>query len=319
MTDNGDGTEDKDEGRPPSRADSIRLPAVPPRPRKWPVGPADEFPSFGAETRQINADPLLDSTTQAQTVGPPRNKGRRKLLTGLAALLVALVAAGVVIWQWPSGGTGPIQEAAATTGDAAPASPGPGTVGETTGTAGSPVKAPGDRSTTGGSPSASATTSAPATATSSPAGSTPSATAPTKAAVTGKSNPSGADLALNGTATASSIEPGTDWTAGMAADGDSVNSRWSSAYSDPQWWQVDLKQAYQLTTVTLVWERAHATSYRVEASTDGSAWKTIYSTTAGLEGTTSVSAKGTVARYVRVTGTKRFNQYGYSLYEVIVK
>jgi hypothetical protein len=319
VTDN-DGTEDKDEGRPPSRADSIRLPAVPPRPRKWPVGPADEFPSFGVQSNEINADPLLASTTQAQAVGPPESprepRRKRKLITGLAALVVALVAAGVVIWQWPGDSTGPVQEAAATTG-AAPAAPAPGAVGGTTGTAGSRDKAPSDQASPTATPSTSGTTSAPAATTA--AGATPKATVATRPALAGRTNPSGADLARNGTATASSIEADTDWTAGMAIDGDSVNSRWSSGYSDPQWWQVDLKQAYQLTTVTLVWERAHATSYRVETSTDGSAWKPIYSTTAGLEGTTSVAAKGTVARYVRVYGTKRFNQYGYSLYEVIVK
>jgi hypothetical protein len=105
----------------------------------------------------------------------------------------------------------------------------------------------------------------------------------------------------------------------MAIDGDDSRSRWSSAYSDPQWWRLDLRQAYQLTTVTLHWERSHAVDYRVETSTDGAAWKTIYSTTKGQDGAISVPARGVVARYLQVYQTKRSNQYGYSLYEVEVR
>jgi hypothetical protein len=60
-------------------------------------------------------------------------------------------------------------------------------------------------------------------------------------------------------------------------------------------------------------------AYRVETSLDGSTWKTLYSTSASQGGTVPLSATGTVARYIRVYCTKRFNEYGYSLYEVEVR
>ena len=54
-------------------------------------------------------------------------------------------------------------------------------------------------------------------------------------------------------------------------------------------------------------------------SPDGAKWRTIWSTTAGQGGTVRVGAAGQVARYVRMYGTKRSNQYGFSLYELEVR
>lgn len=113
-------------------------------------------------------------------------------------------------------------------------------------------------------------------------------------------------------ATASSLE-GAGTPAGAAVDGDN-GTRWSSQFADPQWIQVDLGAAAQLSQVVLRWEAAAAKAYRVELSTDGSTWTTAYSTTAGAGGTVTHDVTGT-ARYVRVYGTQRTTGYGYSLWE----
>nr|WP_296064087.1 discoidin domain-containing protein [uncultured Actinoplanes sp.] len=108
------------------------------------------------------------------------------------------------------------------------------------------------------------------------------------------------------------------WAARYAIDGDAL-SRWSSGFSDPQWLRVDLGRPYRLTTVTLKWENAYGMRYRVETSLDGATWHTLWSTTSGHGGTVGVPAAGTAARYVRMYGTQRVNQYGFSLYEVEVR
>ncbi|MEU6894826.1 discoidin domain-containing protein [Streptomyces sp. NPDC046557] len=113
-------------------------------------------------------------------------------------------------------------------------------------------------------------------------------------------------------ATASSVE-GAGTPAGAAVDGDN-GTRWSSAFADPQWIQVDLGAPAQLNQVVLRWEAAYAKSYRVELSTDGATWSTAYSTTAGSGGVQTLDITGT-ARYVRVYGTQRATAYGYSLWE----
>ncbi len=113
-------------------------------------------------------------------------------------------------------------------------------------------------------------------------------------------------------ATASSVEnAGTP--ASAAVDGDS-GTRWSSAFSDPQWLQVDLGAAATLSSVTLNWEAAYAKSFQLQTSTDGTTWTSIYSTTTGPGGVQNLAVTGT-GRYVRINATARATAYGYSLWE----
>ncbi|WP_406345673.1 discoidin domain-containing protein [Streptomyces sp. NBC_00648] len=101
--------------------------------------------------------------------------------------------------------------------------------------------------------------------------------------------------------------------AAAAVDGND-GTRWSSAFLDPQWIQVDLGAPAALGKVVLKWEAAYAKAYRIELSTDGTAWTTAYSTANGPGGTETLSISGT-ARYVRMYGTARATGYGYSLWE----
>jgi beta-glucosidase len=124
------------------------------------------------------------------------------------------------------------------------------------------------------------------------------------------------NAALNRPATASSTEnAGTP--ASAAVDGN-AGTRWSSAFSDPQWIQVDLGSAMSVCQVVLTWEAAYANAFQVQTSTDGNAWSTVYSTTTGAGGTQTLDVAGT-GRYVRVNGTARATGYGYSLWELAVR
>ncbi|MEU4037278.1 galactose-binding domain-containing protein [Streptomyces collinus] len=127
----------------------------------------------------------------------------------------------------------------------------------------------------------------------------------------------GVDLAKGASVTASSTEwnPFISYAAGRAVDG-SRDTRWASGWSDDQWLRIDLGSTRLVRRVTLDWERAYGRSYRVELSTDGENWRTAWSTTSGDGGLDTATFSGTPARYVRVTGTQRGTQWGYSLYEV---
>jgi beta-glucosidase len=122
----------------------------------------------------------------------------------------------------------------------------------------------------------------------------------------------GALLSQGRPATASSTE-GDGLAAAFAVDGD-PGTRWSSQFGDPQWIQVDLGQTAAVDQVTLGWEAAYATAYRIETSTDGTTWTQIHSTTTGTGGTQTLAVTGT-GRYVRMYGTARATGYGYSLWE----
>ena len=123
------------------------------------------------------------------------------------------------------------------------------------------------------------------------------------------------NLALNKTATASSLE-NAGFPASNAVDG-SLGTRWSSAFSDPQWLEVDLGSTQSICQVTLNWEAAYATAFQIQTSPDGTTWTPVYSTTTGTGGTQTLAVTGS-GRYIRMYGTARGTQYGYSLYEFSV-
>ena len=112
--------------------------------------------------------------------------------------------------------------------------------------------------------------------------------------------------------TASSTEnAGTP--ASAATDGN-LNTRWSSAFSDPQWLQVDLGSTASISQVVIHWETAYAKAYQIQTSADATNWTSIYSTTTSTGGTQNLTVSGS-GRYIRMYGTARATQWGYSLWE----
>lgn len=98
-----------------------------------------------------------------------------------------------------------------------------------------------------------------------------------------------------------------------AIDGD-AGSRWESEFSDPQYIQLDMGESIYFTGVSLDWEAAYASSYRIEVSQDGNTWDTVYSTESGHGGVSDIALNGQQGRYIRMYGTVRATTYGYSLW-----
>jgi hypothetical protein len=143
-------------------------------------------------------------------------------------------------------------------------------------------------------------------------------------AVTGLATPSGAqaaecggtNVALHQPATASSVESGR-LPAANAVDG-VTSTRWSSAFSDPQWLQVDLGTSTDICQVDLSWQTSYAKAFQIQVSPTGTGdWTTIYSTTTGAGATQTIPVTGS-GRFIRMYGTTRATAYGYSLYEFAV-
>jgi hypothetical protein len=120
------------------------------------------------------------------------------------------------------------------------------------------------------------------------------------------------NAALGRPATASSTENAT-FPASAAVDGN-TGTRWSSAFADPQWLQVDLGATVTVCQVILTWEPAYATAFQIQVSANGTSWTSVYSTTTGTGGTQTLDVTGT-GRYIRMYGTARATAYGYSLWE----
>ena len=127
----------------------------------------------------------------------------------------------------------------------------------------------------------------------------------------------GSNIALNKSVSVSSVEePGLEGN--YAVDGN-ASTRWSATmYADPQWITVDLGNSYLISQVKILWEAAYAKDYLLQVSPDNTNWTTLKT----IQGNTSLTNDHTglsaTARYVRVYGTARGSEYGYSIYELEV-
>ncbi|MFC9292900.1 family 20 glycosylhydrolase [Streptomyces sp. NPDC057011] len=121
------------------------------------------------------------------------------------------------------------------------------------------------------------------------------------------------NLAKGRPTTASSTET-ANFPPAAATDGDPA-TRWSSAYTDPQWLQVDLGSTQSVNRVVLRWEAAYGKSFQIQLSDDAATWRTVYSTTTGTGGVQDLTGLSGQGRHIRVLGTQRGTLYGYSLYE----
>ncbi|WP_189717336.1 discoidin domain-containing protein, partial [Streptomyces phaeofaciens] len=133
----------------------------------------------------------------------------------------------------------------------------------------------------------------------------------------------GTDLALHA-ATDASSKDGDDHGPANVTDGDPA-TRWSSAYEDDQWIQVDLGSVQSFDRVDLVWEQAYAKTYVVQVSADGTTWNDVASVDHSAvplpfnSGNASLQVEDFAARsarYVRLACGVRNTSWGNSLWSL---
>jgi hypothetical protein len=100
----------------------------------------------------------------------------------------------------------------------------------------------------------------------------------------------------------------------FAVDGRS-STRWSSQFTDTEWLAVDLDAVHKVGRVGLQWEAAYGKAYRIQVSTDGQTWRTVYETSQGSGRLEEARFTPVDARYVRFYGISRGTPFGYSLWE----
>ncbi|MFH9818700.1 beta-N-acetylglucosaminidase domain-containing protein [Streptomyces sp. NPDC017230] len=127
----------------------------------------------------------------------------------------------------------------------------------------------------------------------------------------------GRNLALEGTASASSVERNLDHLAPRHVNDGLTGTRWASGYSDDEWVRVELSAPATVAAVTVAWESACATEYTVQTSPDGVNWTTASTQRPDACGNDVVRLAATEAvRYVRVRGVERKTTWGYSIHEL---
>lgn len=123
---------------------------------------------------------------------------------------------------------------------------------------------------------------------------------------------------------ASSVECNDSaYVAGKAIDGD-CGSRWSSAFSDPQWLKVDLGASRPLSRLVIHWENAASSSYELQVSDDAANWTRIATKAnatiagSGNSRVDTIAGLSATARYVRLYSLARTTTYGNSIFELEV-
>jgi len=118
-------------------------------------------------------------------------------------------------------------------------------------------------------------------------------------------------------ATASSSE-GQSYTAEKAVDGD-FSTRWSSAFLDNQWLQLDMGQMRNVSGLGIYWENAYADRYNVEVSDDAATWTTVHTDNSADGGYDDITFAPQSIRYIRINCVSRATEYGSSIWEVLIK
>lgn len=128
--------------------------------------------------------------------------------------------------------------------------------------------------------------------------------------------PASTNLARGRFTNTSSIERSTEtYYYGQNAVDGRDDTRWSSEFSDPQWIYVDLGQTIDISRVVLKWETAYGADYQIQVSSDAKNWTTIRSVTDGDGGVDDLTGLTGSGRFVRMFGTRRGTEWGYSLWE----
>ncbi|MEU8773910.1 beta-N-acetylglucosaminidase domain-containing protein [Streptomyces sp. NPDC048606] len=121
----------------------------------------------------------------------------------------------------------------------------------------------------------------------------------------------GPDL-LRGARASASGEESARFPASAAVDA-LDSTRWSSPAKDGAWWQAELAAPARVGLVTLHWQDAYPSAYRVETSPDGVTWRPGASVSS-RGGVDAVRLDAPDTRFLRVTCERRATRFGCSLW-----
>lgn len=126
------------------------------------------------------------------------------------------------------------------------------------------------------------------------------------------------EVSLPRAAAVASSQENASLAASYAIDGND-GTRWSSAFSDPQWIYVDLGTQRTVSRVNLSWETAASSNFDLEVSSSSSGPWTAVVTGATGGFSQSIPFTPTAGRYVRLLSHSRNTPYGNSIWEFDVQ
>ncbi|RXR03412.1 discoidin domain-containing protein [Pseudoxanthomonas composti] len=133
-------------------------------------------------------------------------------------------------------------------------------------------------------------------------------------------------LAQAAQAAGDSLPPRSQWKASSSAteapalasahafDGDPA-TRWGGPFSPGHWLQLDIGAPADIGGVRIAWDVSHANHYLLQASDDGQAWRTIYTTQDSPGKTEYVLFPAVRTRFLRLAAPTRTADWGVGIFE----
>ena len=105
------------------------------------------------------------------------------------------------------------------------------------------------------------------------------------------------------------------YEAAFALDGNPA-TRWSSRFTDNEWWAVEFPERRRIGGMRIRWETAFGEKYTVLTSLDGDTWTAVYNVTEGDGQSDCLFFGPAEARFVKIQGLQRGTGWGYSIWEI---
>jgi hypothetical protein len=119
------------------------------------------------------------------------------------------------------------------------------------------------------------------------------------------------NLALNKQVWASSVEIAS-LGGSYAVDGN-ASTRWSSAWTDPQYLIVDIGSNYNIASVKITWEIARAWYFQIQGSLDNVNWTTLREVSNNTSLVSDLTGLNSIVRYLKVYGIIPFMSWKYTV------
>ncbi|MEA3347381.1 MAG: glycoside hydrolase family 9 protein [Candidatus Auribacterota bacterium] len=115
----------------------------------------------------------------------------------------------------------------------------------------------------------------------------------------------------------SSSEQNPDLSVENILDGD-FKTRWSSAFEDNEWIEIDFGEIIKFDGMEIHWETAYASEYEILISEDNIKWKAVYSTASSDGDIDEINFPEASAQSIKIVAIRRATEWGNSIFEVIV-
>ncbi|MEA3347050.1 MAG: discoidin domain-containing protein, partial [Candidatus Auribacterota bacterium] len=100
-----------------------------------------------------------------------------------------------------------------------------------------------------------------------------------------------------------------------AVDGN-FKTRWSSNFTDDEWWIGEFEKPVELGGMKILWETAFGEKYNIQVSMDGENWNKVYEVTDGDGKTDIIFFKPVKSKFIKIDGIQRGTGWGYSIFEI---